>query len=88
MPKQENDDKQPNQLQILFYETALEKSTIEVLFEDETFWLSQKKMASLFGVEVNTINYHLKEIFKGGELEENSVIRKFRITGNNNKKQS
>lgn len=88
MPKQENDDMQPNQLQILFYETALEKSTIEVLFEDETFWLSQKKMASLFGVEVNTINYHLKEIFKGGELEENSVIRKFRITANDGKKYS
>lgn len=67
----------PIQLQILFHETALVKSTIEVLFEDKTFWLSQKKMASLFGVEVNTINYHLKEIFKSGELENNAVIRKF-----------
>jgi len=74
-----------NQLQILFYETALEKSTIEVLYEDETFWLSQKKMAALFGVEVNTINYHLKEIFKSGELEEDAVIRKFRITASDGK---
>lgn len=75
-----------NQLQILFYETQLERQTIEVYFEDETFWLSQKKMAELFGVEVNTINYHLKEIFKSGELEENSVIRKFRITASDGKK--
>ncbi len=81
-------DKPTNQLQVLFYETALEKSTIEVLYEEETFWLSQKKMASLFGVEVNTINYHLKEVFKSGELEEDSVIRKFRITASDGKKYS
>lgn len=67
-------------IQILFYETPVAKSSIEVLFESETFWLSQKKMAELFGVEVHTINYHLKEIFKGGELDEHSVIRIFRIT--------
>ena len=78
MHKNDEADGEFNQLQILFYETALEKSTIEVLYEEETFWLSQKKMAALFGVEVNTINYHLKEIFKSGELEENSTIRKFR----------
>ncbi len=81
-------DKPTNQLQVLFYETALEKSTIEVLYEEETFWLSQKKMAALFGVEVNTINYHLKEVFKSGELEEDSVIRKFRITASDGKKYS
>ncbi|MAM30473.1 MAG: cell filamentation protein Fic [Flavobacteriaceae bacterium] len=81
-------DKPTNQLQVLFYETVLEKSTIEVLYEEETFWLSQKKMAALFGVEVNTINYHLKEVFKSGELEEDSVIRKFRITASDGKKYS
>jgi hypothetical protein len=85
MSKEDKSDKHYNQLQILFYETALEKSTIEVLYEDETFWLSQKKMASLFGVEVNTINYHLKEVFKSSELEEDSVIRKFRITASDGK---
>lgn len=53
---------------------------VEVLLEDETFWLSQKRMAELFGVEVNTINYHLKSVFESGELSEESVIRKFRIT--------
>ena len=73
------------QLKILFYETAMESANIEVFFEDETFWLSQKKMALLFGVEVNTINYHLKEVFKTEEIKEDSVIRKFRITATDGK---
>ena len=67
-------------LEILLYATPESRTTIEVFFENETFWLSQKKMAELFGVETHTVNYHLKEIFKSGELEEISVIRNFRIT--------
>ena len=55
------------------------KSTIEAKYEDETIWLSQKLMSELFGVEVNTINYHLKAIFKSGEINEEATIRKFRI---------
>lgn len=74
-----------NTIQILFYNTAESSAEIEVFYEDETFWLSQKKMAELFGVEVNTINYHLKEIFKSGELAEDSVIRIFRITASDGK---
>lgn len=74
-----------NQLNILFYEVVGSRANMEVFYEDETFWLSQKKMAELFGVEVNTINYHIKEIFKSGELDENSVIRKFRITADDGK---
>ncbi len=65
---------------ILLYTDANGKVKIEVIFEDETFWLSQKKMAELFGVSVSTINEHLKNIFNSNELDENSVIRKFRIT--------
>jgi hypothetical protein len=42
---------------------------IVVIYEGETFWLSQKKIAQLFGVESNTITYHLKEIYQSGELE-------------------
>jgi hypothetical protein len=63
--------------EILLYSVPEGKTSIEVFFEEETFWLSQKKMAELFGVGVQTINYHLKEVFKTNELEENSVIRKF-----------
>ena len=63
---------------LIFTAQSGEKS-IEARYEDETVWLSQKLMATLFDVEVNTINYHLKEIYNSAELEENRTIRKFRI---------
>ncbi len=63
----------------LLYSTPESRATIDVFFEQETFWLSQKKMAELFGVETRTINYHLKEIFSSGELDLKATIRKFRI---------
>ena len=53
---------------------------LEVRYEDETIWLSQKLMARLFDVTVPTINEHLKNIFESGEIAEDSAIRKFRIT--------
>lgn len=65
--------------QIILYTTPKGDVKVEIRFEDETFWLTQKKIAELFDVEVNTVNYHLKEIFKSGELEESSTIRKIRI---------
>ncbi len=65
---------------LLLYTTPDGGVKVDVIYEGETFWLSQKKMAELFGVEIHTVNYHLKEIFKSGELVENSVIRIFRIT--------
>jgi hypothetical protein len=65
--------------EILLYTAPEGKTHVEVYFEDETFWLSQKKMAELFGVDVRTINEHLKNIFKTNELEEKSTIRNFRI---------
>ncbi|HET6528200.1 MAG TPA: hypothetical protein VFG39_05570 [Balneolaceae bacterium] len=68
-----------NEFEILIYSTPESEKKVEVLYENESLWASQRKMAELFGVEVNTINYHLKEIFKSGELTENSTIRKFRI---------
>jgi hypothetical protein len=66
--------------QIILYTSSKGDVKIEIHYEEETFWLTQKKLAELFDVKVNTINYHLKEIFKSGELDENSVIRKIRIT--------
>jgi len=65
--------------EIIFYSTPQGDKKIDVYFEDENFWLTQKRMAELFNVEVNTINYHLKEIFKSGEIAEEATIRKFRI---------
>lgn len=70
---------------IIFYSSPEGDVKVEVIFNDETFWLNQKRMAELFGIEVNTINYHLKEVFKSGELQEDSVIRKIRITANDGK---
>jgi hypothetical protein len=52
---------------IILYETPQGKISVSVRFEDETFWLTQKAMAELFGVESHTITYHLKEIYKTGE---------------------
>lgn len=64
--------------EIIFYSSPSGQVRVEVIFEDETFWLTQKRMAELFGVESHTITYHLKEIFKSGELEEQATTRKFR----------
>ncbi|MCD4794909.1 MAG: virulence RhuM family protein [Bacteroidales bacterium] len=61
------------------------KNSIEARYEDETIWLTQKLMGELFEVGTNTVNYHLKEIFKSGEADDNSVIRKFRITADDGK---
>ena len=64
---------------ILFYKTPQGETRIEVIFNSETFWMSQRRMASLFGVDVRTINYHLSQIYESGELEKNSTIRKIGI---------
>ena len=66
-------------VEFLIFTSQTGEQSIEARYEDETIWLSQKLMATLFNVEVNTINYHLKEVYKSGELEENRTIRKFRI---------
>lgn len=64
---------------IILYETPQGKISVSVRFEDETFWLTQKAMAELFGVESHTITYHLKEIYKTGELDEMATTRKIRV---------
>lgn len=53
---------------------------VEAVYADENIWLTQKMMATLYDVDVRTVNYHLKKIFLDSELQENSVIRNFRIT--------
>ena len=73
------DDNTPLNREILFYATPSGAVRVEVVFEEETFWLSQKKMAQLFGVESHTITYHLKEIYKSGELKDLVTTRKIRV---------
>lgn len=62
-----------------------EASTIEMRYEDENIWLSQRMMAELYAVDVRTVNYHVKKIFRDSELQEDQVIRKFRITAEDGK---
>lgn len=70
----------PREGEILLYTGAAGDVRVEVLFEEESFWLTQKRMAELFDVDVRTVSEHLQNVFKSGELAEDSVIRKFRIT--------
>lgn len=84
--------KKKNKLQIrnstaefLIFSRQAGKNSIEVRVADETVWLTQKLMAALFDVDVRTINEHLQNIFLSEELQENSVIRKFRITATDGK---
>ena len=64
---------------ILLYQTSNINITVEVTYIDESFWLTQKAIAELFGVASNTITYHLKEIYKNDELEEIPTTRKIRV---------
>lgn len=64
---------------ILLYTAPSGAIKIEVIFEGETFWLSQRKMGELFGKDVRTINEHLQNIFAEGELPSEATIRKIRI---------
>ena len=65
--------------------TGDSKESVEVRYEDENIWITQKMLAVLYEVEPNTINYHIKKIFEDSELEEDSVIRNFRITASDGK---
>ena len=69
-----------NKSEIVLYQSPDGKTKVNVRFEGETTWLSQKMMADLFEKDVRTINEHIVNIFQEGELDEKSVIRKFRIT--------
>lgn len=64
---------------IIFYNTPQAETRIEVIFNSETFWMSQRKMAELFGVDVRTISYHLNQIYESGELEKGATIQKIWI---------
>jgi hypothetical protein len=66
--------------EFLIFTAQSGEQSIEVRYENETIWLTQKLMAELFDVTVPTINEHLKNIFAGGELVQEAVIRKFRTT--------
>ena len=72
---------------ILLYTSDNGDVSIQVRYEDGTSWLTQKRMAELFNVNISTINEHLKSIFSTGELSEEGTIRKFRIVQNEGTRQ-
>jgi len=80
--KKEQNNQNPIEGEIILYTTPEGDTRVDVFFQNETFWLSQRRMAELFEVEVNTINYHLREIYDSGELQEGATIRIFRIVQN------
>ena len=78
MSKRKN-NLQVNHSQFLIYQTENGKIKIDVRFQDETVWLTQKSMAELFRTSIPNINMHLKSIFEEKELEESSTIKDFLI---------
>jgi hypothetical protein len=72
--------KHPNpRSEIAIYQTEDGRSRIQVRIADETVWLSQRLLAELYRVGVNTINYHIKSIYEDGELSPGATIRQYRI---------
>jgi hypothetical protein len=62
--------------ELIFYKTPDGEQRIEVVYEDENFWMSQRALADLFAVGVPAVNKHLKNIFESGELNEKGTISK------------
>ena len=84
-PKKPKDMLRASVAEYLTFVTATGESNIQSLYADENVWLSQKMMGLLYGVESNTITYHLQKIFADNELEESSVTRIFRVTADDGK---
>lgn len=73
--------------EFLIFQIENKEEGIEVLYQDDTLWLTQKTMSILFDVDIRTINEHLKNIYSQGEVDKNTTIRKNRIVqkeGNRN----
>jgi len=72
-------------VEYLTFIAATADGGVNAVYQDENIWLSQKMMGELYNVNVRTINEHLQKIFKDSELQDDSVIRKFRITASDGK---
>lgn len=86
MVKNNKDDLNIIGSEILIYQTEDGHTKIDVKFEDETVWLTQAQLCELYQTSKSNISEHIKHIFEEGELEENSVVRKFRTTAADGKK--
>ena len=83
--KKKSDIVRSSAAEYLTFIAAHGEGGVEAVYADENIWLTQKMMGVLYNVETHTINYHLKKIFADSELQENSVIRNFRITASDGK---
>jgi hypothetical protein len=80
-------DQTPQEGELILYRTADDAVRVEVLYETETFWLDQRRMAELFGVDVRTVSYHLKEVYASGELTPEATLRRiWRVQREGNRK--
>ena len=70
---------------IILYSTAAGQVSIQVTYQNESFWLSQKAIAQLFNCSTDNVSLHLKNIFNSGELEANSVTEDFSATASDGK---
>ncbi len=75
------DNKKEARSEIIIYQTEDGSTKIDVKFQDETVWLTQAQLCKLYQTSKSNISEHIKHIFEEGELEEDSVVRKFRTTG-------
>lgn len=86
MQKKKNSDiVRSSAAEYLTFIAAHGEGGVEAVYADENVWLTQKMMGTLYHIETHTINYHLKKIFTDNELQEDSVIRNFRITASDGK---
>ena len=72
--------------EVLIYQNPDGNIKIDVRLEDETVWLTQAQMGQLFGKDKRTISEHIRNVFNEGELDEEVVVRNFRITAKDNEK--
>ena len=72
--------------EILLYKTEDGEIKIDVRFDEDNLWLTQKLMAELFECSTDNISLHLKNIFKEGELDKNSVVEDYSVTASDGKK--
>ena len=71
--------------EIIIYTSEDGSISLDTKLENDTIWLTQKQMAELFDKNIRTVNEHINNIFKEGELDKSSVIRNFRITASDGK---
>ncbi len=72
-------ERAPQEGELILYRTANDAVRVEVLYESETFWLDQRRIAELFGVDIRTVSEHLRNVYDSGELSQDATLRKIRI---------